>query len=219
MEDLAEAIILDRSLSLAHDNTAHILAEKAAKQLQQLISREKMRKMYRKIGRTFQKNPGGGLSCIDVPDASAVSLNSGNPSDPKTLKGPWRSVTNPHEISKVVCRINTTQYHQAHATPFGSGPLAELIGHKGDTVTSADLLRGRLPNPFPPELLPETIRILQSLASPTPTTDISPAMTEEEFVQTYWVPHENTSSPPQVDILVIIRQPVETPTLFPFILR
>ena len=155
----------------------------------------------------------GGLSRIDVPDASAVSFNSGNPSDPKTWKGPWRSVTNPHEIAKVVCSINATQYHQAHATPFGSGPLAELIGCKEDTVTSADLLRGQLPNPFPPDILPETIRVLQSLASPTPTTEISPAITEEEL-------HMKTHPyPPQVDISVIIKQPVETPTLFPFILR
>jgi len=60
LEDLAEAIILDRSPSSAHDTAAHVLAEKTAKQLQQLISQEKMRKMYRKIGRTLQKNHGGG---------------------------------------------------------------------------------------------------------------------------------------------------------------
>ena len=87
-QHLAEAIVLDRSPSLSDDKTAHILAEKNARQLQQLISREKMRKMYRKIGRTLEKTHGSGLSQIDVPDSSAASSTSGNPNDPKTWKGP-----------------------------------------------------------------------------------------------------------------------------------
>jgi len=196
LEDLAEAIVLDRSPSLSDDKAAHILVEKNARQLQQLISREKMRKMYRKIGRTLEKRHGGGLSRIDVPDASAASSTSGNPNNPKTWKGPWRSVTNPNEIATVVCQINAAQYHQAHDTPFGSGPPADMIGRQGDTVISADLLQGKLPTSLPSDLLPETLHVLQSLATPTPTADISPIITDEEFVQTYRVAQENTSSSP-----------------------
>ena len=108
----------------------------------------------------------------------------------------WLSVTNPNEIAKVVCQINAAQYHQAHDTPFGSGPLADMIGRQGDTVISADLLQGKLPTSLPSDLLPETLHVLQSLATPASTTDISPIITDEEFVQTYRVAQENTSSSP-----------------------
>jgi hypothetical protein len=71
-----------------------------------------------------------------------------------------------------------------------------MIGRQGDTVISADLLRGKLPTSLPSDLLPETLHVLQSLATPASTTDISPIITDEEFVQTYRVAQENTSSSP-----------------------
>lgn len=196
LEDLAEAIVLERSPYLEDDKQAHILLEKKAKQIRQLISREKMRQMYRKIGRALKKPMGGGLSRIDVPDARAASTSNGDPENPKQWKGPWRSVTNPREIAKEVCKINSAQYHQAHYTPFGSGPLADMIGRKGDTPTSQDLLRGQLPDPLPPELFPETVRILKTLATPVPSAAISSTVSPEEFVNTYRLAHEDTSSSP-----------------------
>jgi hypothetical protein len=74
-----------------------------------------------------------GLSHIDVPDTSAETATSGYPNCPTTWKGPWRSVTNPQEIAQEVCKINANQYHQAHCTPFGSGPVADMFGQRGNT--------------------------------------------------------------------------------------
>ena len=196
LENLAEAIVLNRTPQLAESGLEHLLKDKSAKQLKQLISREKMRKMYRKLGRLLNKSKGSGLSRIDIPDAAAVTATSGDPNCPKTWKGPWKSVTNPREIAQEVCKINSAQYHQAHTTPFGSGPLADMIGRRGDTPTSQELLRGTLPPEMPPSLLPETLRVLHSLAQPVPQLGGSAVLTPAEFKATYSVASEQTSSSP-----------------------
>jgi hypothetical protein len=105
-------------------------------------------------------------------------------------------VTNPHELAHEVCKINATQYHQAHSTPFGSGPVAKLFGRRGDTQASVDLLRGTLPYNLPSTLLPETIRVLQTLATPTPTVNGSAVISPDEFRSTYAAANKQTSSSP-----------------------
>lgn len=60
---------------------------------------------------------------MDIPDPSAKEPGLGSPTDPKSWKGPWLSITDPEEIARVVCSIYTKQYNQAFNTPFGSGPL------------------------------------------------------------------------------------------------
>jgi hypothetical protein len=84
-----------------------------AMQMKQMKKREKYRRMYIKIGSTLDPNVSLGLSRIDVPDTRATGHNLGTPDNPKTWKGPWVTLTNPEEIAKRVCEINTQQYHQA----------------------------------------------------------------------------------------------------------
>jgi hypothetical protein len=182
LEDLAEAIVLERAPQLAETGLKHLLQDKSAKQLKQLISREKMRKMYRKISRALNKTKGTGLSRIDIPDPSAISDVTGDPNDPKTWKGPWKSITSPRGIAQEVCKMNTAQYHQAHDTPFGSGPLADMIGQRGDTSCCHELLCGTLPPEMPPSLLPETLRVLNVLAQPVPQNTGPPIIPPDEFV-------------------------------------
>jgi hypothetical protein len=196
LEGLAEAIVLDRAPQLDHDSLQHIKLDRKEKQLKQLIAREKVRRMYRKIGRVLGKTKGKGLSRIDIPDASAATETSGDPNSPKTWRGPWKSLTDPRVIAKEVCKINSDQYHQAHSTPFGSGPIADLFGRRGDTPSSEDLLRGTLPPNLPDDALPETIRILQTLAQQTPSSDSSSIISPEEYVASYVVANESTSSSP-----------------------
>jgi hypothetical protein len=117
LDGLAKAIVLERCPSLAEEGMESVKKDKTEKQLKQLLSREKLRKMYWKISKVLNKHTGKGLSCIDVPDASAGTATSGDSNCPKTWKGSWRSVTNPQEIAQEVCKINTNQYHQAHCTP------------------------------------------------------------------------------------------------------
>jgi len=52
------------------------------------------------------------------------------------------------------------QYHQAHNTPFGSGPVADILGRRGDTTASANLLQGTIPEELPKDIMPETLRVL-----------------------------------------------------------
>jgi len=71
--------------------------ERVEKQLKQLISREKRRKMYWKLGVLLNGTKEKGLRRIML----------GDPKDPKSWQGPWRSVTNPTKIAREVCKVNT----------------------------------------------------------------------------------------------------------------
>jgi len=89
LEDLAEAIVLHRCPKLADEGMESVKRDRAEKQLKQLISREKMRKMFRKISKVLKKTKGNGLSRVDIPDAAATSDTNGDPNQPKSWKGPW----------------------------------------------------------------------------------------------------------------------------------
>jgi len=187
---------MDRSPDLEQPNLEGLKRSRINKQIKRLLYRERIRKMYGKLGRILQRRVGKGLSRIDVSDSSAASPTSGDPQNPKTWNGPWRAITSPTEIAQEVCKINLDQYNQAQHTPFGFGPLADMIGWKGDTSTSLDILNVRLPQTLPPDLLPETIKILQTLADPTTETQGTGVISEEEFIQSYRLSQEGTSSSP-----------------------
>jgi hypothetical protein len=188
--------VLAQSPSLAYDSVEHIKAERVEKQIKQLIKREKTCSMFRRLGVILKGKSSQGLSRIDIPDSSAHNLAFGDPNKLKTWTGPWKTVTNPQDIVKEVCKINAAQYHQAHHTPFGSGPLADLIGRHGDTTSATELLKGHLPDTSDMNLLPETINVLQTLASPCSFPQMSAVISLEDFTRTYKVVHEDTSSSP-----------------------
>jgi hypothetical protein len=108
LEGLVEAIVLDRSPDLEQNSVAHVKEERVTAQIQQLLKREQVRKMFRKIKRSLKPVFQLGLSKIDVPDASAHTGQNGDPAHPKSWKGPWVSVAKPTAIAQVVKEINGT---------------------------------------------------------------------------------------------------------------
>jgi len=134
LESLAEAIVLERSPNLVHKSVTHVKEERVASQVKQLIKRENLRRMFRKIKRILKPVVKQGLSRLDVPDPSARTETHGDPSKPKGWKGPWLTHSKPSDIAIVIKKINKQQYHQAHDTPFGSGPVASAFGWQGDTL-------------------------------------------------------------------------------------
>jgi len=108
------------------------------------------------------------------------------------------TVTKPTDIALVVRDINQKQYHQAHVTPFGTGPVADAFGRRGDTTQADLLLQGIVPPSLADTpMLPETRSILNTIATEFPVVAApSGAITQEEFISAYKVTHENTSSSP-----------------------
>jgi hypothetical protein len=198
LEELAEAIVLDRSPNLVHDSLAHVKEERVASQIQHLLKRENLHLMFRKIKRILKLVAQQGLSRIDVPDTSAITAAHGDPSNPKDWKGPWVTLTKPTAITEVVESINRKQYHQAHVTPFGSGPVAEAFGRKGDTPLAEALLQGKVPQSLQEiHIMPETRSILNTLATPYPSVqEGSGHIRQDDFVAAYSVSKEATSSSP-----------------------
>jgi hypothetical protein len=198
LESLAEAIVLHQSPNLEASEAAPMRIERTKHHVKQLIHREKRKRMYKKIGTTLHPHSSTGLSRVDIPDSRAQGPNLGSPDDPKTWKGPWISVTHPEEIAKIVASMNVCQYNQAQETPFGSGALADLIGRNGDKPAAKALLEGSLPDHIFPSLLPETIRILRTLAMPIKQLHHhhDNLITEDEFISTFKISSEATSSSP-----------------------
>jgi len=170
--------VLDRSPNLVHDSLAHVKEERVASQIQHLLKRENLHLMFRKIKHILKLVAQQGLSRIDVPDTSVITAAHGDPSNPKDWKGPWVTLTKPTAITEVVESINRKQYHQAHVTPFGSGPVAEAFGRKGDTPLAEALLQGKVPPPYPS------------------VQEGSGHIRQDDFVAAYSVSKEATSSSP-----------------------
>jgi hypothetical protein len=195
---LAEAIVLHHSPHLEASAAAPTRTERTQHQVKQLIHQEKRKRMYKKIGNTLNPQSSQGLNRVDIPDSRTKGTDLGSPEDPKTWKGPWISVTNPEEIAKIVASMNIKQYNQAQDTPFGSGVLADIIGHNGDTPVAKALLGGLLPEQILFSLMPETVRVLKTLATPIKQLNSShdTIISEDEFVSTFKMSKEATSSLP-----------------------
>lgn len=134
---------------------------------------------------------------MDIPDRVATGRGLGNPDDPKSWKGPWKTITKPEEITQLVTALNAQQYHQAHATPFGSGPLADTIGRTGHTPEARALLSGNPPAHLFNALLPKMVQILQTIGTPYLSLQHRMSIiTDKEFICTYKLVKESTSSSP-----------------------
>jgi len=194
LEKLAAALVIKRAPYLEEDpKYDERLAKRTAKEVRRLIRLERKRYLYRIIGHTLNETTANstGLTRIDVPASSDASLSI----DPKTWKGPWRSVTDPEEIANYICRMNTKQYNQAINTPFGSGYLADAIGFNIDQPGANAILSGTFEVSPSVSLLPETKRILKFLQEPRkPMPDFPTEITSEEFKTTYSIVKERTSS-------------------------
>lgn len=71
------------------------------------------------------------------------------------------------------------------------------MGHEGNLPQARELLNGTLPNDLPQNLMPETLRILHTIAQRAlPTSSGTSAVTEEDFIQTFQYTKESTSLSP-----------------------
>ncbi len=97
----------------------------------------------------------------------------------------------------MAAELNAQQYHQAHHTLFGSGPLADTIGRAGDKPASKALLAGEPPVQLYPTLMPETVSILETIGKPYPYLQNSTSIiTDNDFITTYKIVKESTSLSP-----------------------
>jgi hypothetical protein len=196
LEKLAGTLVVKRSPIMLESRNDDIRRKRTAKEVKRLVRLEHKRYLYRMIGRTLGDKHANisGLTRVDVPAPFIQAPNC--QIDPKTWKRPWVSLTDPSEIAKHVCNINTKQYNQAQHTPFGSGYLAQQIGMTLEGPAAEDILRGTfVPDPEV-TFLPETERILKYLSAPPDKgrQTFPTLITPEDFKSNYNIVKERTSS-------------------------
>jgi exonuclease III len=198
LESLATAKVLHRAPYLASEEQAGELQRRMEKELKELKKREHKRRQYRRISYTLRPDTNTrGLTRLDIPASDTLEPFPIGP-DPKTWKGPWRSITDPNMIAKHICAANRRQYNQSEATPFGSGYLASEFNLDASSGAADLLLEGNFQPNRDLIRLPETLEILNKLSNPLNLSpkEINTFITPEEFVSAYKVAHESTSSSP-----------------------
>jgi hypothetical protein len=154
---------------------------------------------YKKIGQTLRDkySTKQGLSRIFIPASDTLDPYPAGP-DPKTWKGAWITITDPHTIAQHICAANTRQYNQAVHTPFGSGYLADTIGEHALLSSAEEILQGTFTPVADQIRLPETLAIIKELGTTLPLSlqEVKSSISTEEFISTYKVIKEATSSSP-----------------------
>jgi len=203
MEELAEAVLLQRRPWLNEEGNEQHREEQTAKQLKELIKRENLRKMHRIIGYLLKPGQGRGFLQVDIPDTDAIpppGETFGDPVDPKHWRGPWISIKEPEEMAAKVAKANIKSYHQAHPTPFCGEPLGQALGKYAESPIADQILNGKpVPESLTENLMDETKRMLWELGkSPDLVVrkDIKLYITMEEYKAMYKKMDESISSSP-----------------------
>jgi hypothetical protein len=151
--------------------------------------------MYHTIGKILMDTSTmGGISRVDIPASPTCDPFPIGP-DPKTWKGPWKSITEPEQIVQHIRAANIRQYNKAAPTPFASGIIAEGIGPLASSKMVYSLLEGFIPKSWSSPLK-EVNDLLQNLSLPLPLTPqiVTDSITADQISSTYKIIKENTSS-------------------------
>jgi hypothetical protein len=118
LEALVEAIVLHQSPNLVHESVSAIKSDRMLKVIKNLKYQEKMRTIYRKLANTLNPQAQSSIDCIDIPDNTALGMHLGDPMQPKTWKGPWKTLCDPTEVAHEMRKVNIQQYNRLKQHPW-----------------------------------------------------------------------------------------------------
>lgn len=204
LTDLATAITRKKAPWIDEHHLTSAQADRIATALRNLQEGERRRQTYSRLRSAFaptlKKGPrSAGLYSLDVPDTERDCLDLrdlGNPEDPASWRGPWRSVSDPAEISAYIAKQNIIQFHQAASTPLGSGRLATALGVAATTPTADAILAGDDLSHLISHLPTEVAHILSTMKAPENIPPINVLISSEKFQEAYKRVPEKTSSSP-----------------------
>lgn len=118
---LAEARFLARKPSILEPGRIHLLSKRIETEIKCIRKRERIRHLHKLIGQALApSNHSNGLQRVNIPATKTDTPYPAGP-DPKTLDGPWRSITSPTLMAHHICAVNHRQYNQALPPPPASG--------------------------------------------------------------------------------------------------
>jgi hypothetical protein len=198
---LAEARFLARKPSILEPGRIHLLSKRIETEIKCIRKRERIRHLHKLIGQALApSNHSNGLQRVNIPATKTDTPYPAGP-DPKTLDGPWRSITSPTLMAHHICAVNHRQYNQALPPPprFGKDTLNSYFGYNGNTAGAEDIIQGILPpGSIRNSLLPESNALLSTLTTfPHQICNVLPSIiTPAAFQTLYQALDEKISSSP-----------------------
>lgn len=120
-----------RWLERLADSIADKHWEEKAKLLRRIRQREDLRDAHRKIKWARGKGNSSGTDRVTITNAD----------------GREQEITDKEEIESILMATNKTKFIQANDTPFNQQPLKDIVGPRGLTQESDDILRGNFVPP------------------------------------------------------------------------
>ncbi len=94
----------------------------------------------------------------------------------KTRRKPnkeWTTIIDKEQLEQALLLYSQQHFQQARYTPFGSGPLPDLLQDSGLSSAANHILLGTLFDNFDPEVFPELQTFIEQLATPPPLRGLS----------------------------------------------
>ncbi len=149
--------------------------------LQRIVKAERRLASFSRIRRHYKPANAGAVSKLEVEI----------PGQP----GQYSVITDAEDMEARILLRNVQHFGQAQVTPFGSGPLAALLGLTGCNAFANDVLEG---NPLPPEVDddPGVRALLTAMQRPADMPEVSASITYDDVFNGFRKWRESTSTSP-----------------------
>jgi Reverse transcriptase (RNA-dependent DNA polymerase) len=165
-----------------------ISARKERRRLKAILNAEQVQEGFKRLKQIYKPMEGGGaVTKVFIPMLDENNITN------------WTTEFEPAKLEQALLQHCHTQYRKAAESPFGSGPLQELLGYNGLTQASDYILAGTLFENYDPITFPEVKHFITEMVIPKELhhcNHINTEISEADFSKGIRKWRESTSTSP-----------------------